>query len=53
MVSQRIRRIQELLLNGYSPSDLQDERIFNPPFSSAEVWKALMLLNREVVANVQ
>ena len=40
------QKIQELLCSGYSPVDLLDERIFNPPFDSQEVFNAVLKLNQ-------
>ena len=42
-----IKEIQENILRGYSPADLLDERVFNPPYSSEDVFLAILLLKQE------
>lgn len=45
-VSKTIETIKALLLAGYSPIDLMDERLFYKPYSTAEVWAAIMILGK-------
>lgn len=36
--------ILELLKEGYSPSELCDNRVFNPPFKISEVFETILFL---------
>lgn len=50
---EKIREIQSLICNGFSPTDLTDERIFRPVYDSLLVWRAVMQLNSFKVSNVK
>lgn len=52
-----INRIQTLILQGYSPADLMDSRVFPNPYSSSQIWGAILSLklnqNGEAISNAQ
>lgn len=43
--TEKEKEILEYLSLGYTPTDLMDDRIFDPPFDSEEIFGVLQKLN--------
>ena len=44
--SAKFKKISALLESGKSPSDLMDDRLYNPPFESIEIFETLRILDK-------